>query len=461
MPPIKCPERERRDTREMDDGYSGIHLLMLLVLVVLEAVLYGFGAAVQELSDTDLEEKAEEGDKKAARLMEIAAHPARLINTNLVFASGATLLVGAFIFRKMVWSSANPLWAVLEALIYIVFLVAFGMAVPKRLASASPERWAFSLYLPASVLMTVLFPVTAAVSAVASLILKAAGMDPSSWDESVTEEDIVSMVNEGHEQGVLEASEAKMITNIFELGDKQAEDVMTHRKNVVLLDGSMTLKEAVRFILEEGNHSRFPVFGETMDDILGVIHLRDAMVWAEKQTYADTPVRDIPDLMMEAKFVPESRSVDSLFREMQSQKIHMAIVVDEYGQLSGIITMEDILEEIVGNILDEYDEDEEMISRREDGSFVFDGLTPLEDVSKELGLAFDGEDSENFDTLNGFLISRLNRVPREGETPQVHYGGYLFQTISVENKVIHSVAVIPEGENGLREKPEPGADLPL
>ena len=121
MPPIKCPERERRDTREMDDGYSGIHLLMLLVLVVLEAVLYGFGAAVQELSDTDLEEKAEEGDKKAARLMEIAAHPARLINTNLVFASGATLLVGAFIFRKMVWSSANPLWAVLEALIYIVF----------------------------------------------------------------------------------------------------------------------------------------------------------------------------------------------------------------------------------------------------------------------------------------------------------------------------------------------------
>ncbi len=454
MPPIKCPERERRDTREMDDGYSGIHLLMLLVLVVLEAVLYGFGAAVQELSDTDLEEKAEEGDKKAARLMEIAAHPARLINTNLVFASGATLLVGAFIFRKMVWSSANPLWAVLEALIYIVFLVAFGMAVPKRLASASPERWAFSLYLPASVLMTVLFPVTAAVSAVASLILKAAGMDPSSWDESVTEEDIVSMVNEGHEQGVLEASEAKMITNIFELGDKQAEDVMTHRKNVVLLDGSMTLKEAVRFILEEGNHSRFPVFGETMDDILGVIHLRDAMVWAEKQTYADTPVRDIPDLMMEAKFVPESRSVDSLFREMQSQKIHMAIVVDEYGQLSGIITMEDILEEIVGNIQDEYDKEEELIRPLGNGSFLLSGMASLEEVSEALEIPFTEEEEEDYDTLSGYLISLLDRIPGEEERPVIPCGAYEFHVERVEHKRIALVRAVRRPEQKDQENKE-------
>ena len=221
----------------------------------------------------------------------------------------------------------------------------------------------------------------------------------------------MSMVNEGHEQGVLEASEAEMITNIFELGDKRAEDVMTHRKNLVLLDGSMTLKEAVRFILEEGNHSRFPVYGDNTDDILGVVHLRDVMVWAEKKACENIPIREIPDLMMEAKFIPESRSVDSLFREMQSQKIHMAIVVDEYGQLSGIVTMEDILEEIVGNIQDEYDREEELIRPLGNGAFLISGMASLEDVSEALGIQFTEEGEEDYDTLSGLLISLLDRIP--------------------------------------------------
>ena len=439
----------------MDDGYSGIYILMLVILVLLEAVLYGFGAAVQELSDGDLEEKAEEGDGRAAKLMEIADRPARLINTNLVFASGATLVVGAFIFRKMVWSSRNSVWAVLEALAYIILLVSFGMAVPKRLASKNPEKWAFGLLPAASALMTILLPVTAAVSAVSSLVLRTAGMDPSSWEENVTEEDIMSMVNEGHEQGVLEASEAEMITNIFELGDKQAEDVMTHRKNVVLLDGSMTLKEAVRFILAEGYHSRFPVFGESKDDILGVVHLRDVMVWAEKQTCENTPIQDIPDLMMEAKFIPESRSVDSLFREMQSQKIHMAIVVDEYGQLSGIITMEDILEEIVGNIQDEYDREEELIHPLGNGAFLISGMASLEEVSEALDIQFTEEEEEDYDTLSGLLISRLDRIPGEEERPVISCWGYEFQVERVEQKRIALVRAVRSPDRADEEHKTP------
>lgn len=258
------------------------------------------------------------------------------------------------------------------------------------------------------------------------------------------------MVNEGHEQGVLEADEAEMISNIVELGDKQAGDIMTRRRNVAALPVSMSLGEAVDYILSEGVNSRFPVYGEDIDDIRGILHLRDAMTCAQSPKNREKRLDQVEGLLRTAHFIPETRNINPLFKEMQSQKIHMEIVVDEYGQTAGIVTMEDILEEIVGNILDEYDEDEEMISRREDGSFVFDGLTPLEDVSKELKLAFDGEDSENFDTLNGFLVSRLNRVPKEGETPQVRYGGYLFQIVSVENKVIRSVSVTPERENGLQ-----------
>lgn len=426
----------------MDDGYSGIHMLTLIVLVVLEAVLYGFGAALQELGG-GLEEEARDGNRKAEKILALAERPGRLVSTNLVFTTGSSLIVGAFIFRKMIWSSQNPVYAVVEALVYIILLVSLGMALPKRLAAENPEKWAMGLFPAVSVLMTLLIPVTAAVGAVSSLLLRAAGMDPSSQEEGVTEEDIMSMVNEGHEQGVLEASEAEMITNIFELGDKRAEDVMTHRKNVVLLDGSMTLKEAVRFILEEGNHSRFPVYGDNTDDILGVVHLRDVMVWAEKKACENIPIREIPDLMMEAKFIPESRSVDSLFREMQSQKIHMAIVVDEYGQLSGIVTMEDILEEIVGNIQDEYDREEELIRPLGNGAFLISGMASLEDVSEALGIQFTEEEEEDYDTLSGLLISLLDRIPGEDERPVISCGGYDFQVERVEHKRIASVRAVP------------------
>ncbi len=426
----------------MDDGYSGIHMLTLIVLVVLEAVLYGFGAALQELGG-GLEEEARDGNRKAEKILALAEKPGRLVSTNLVFTTGSSLIVGAFIFRKMIWSSQNPVYAVVEALVYIILLVSLGMALPKRLAAENPEKWAMGLFPAVSVLMTLLIPVTAAVGAVSSLLLRAAGMDPSSQEEGVTEEDIMSMVNEGHEQGVLEASEAEMITNIFELGDKRAEDVMTHRKNVVLLDGSMTLKEAVRFILEEGNHSRFPVYGDNTDDILGVVHLRDVMVWAEKKACENIPIREIADLMMEAKFIPESRSVDSLFREMQSQKIHMAIVVDEYGQLSGIVTMEDILEEIVGNIQDEYDREEELIRPLGNGAFLISGMASLEDVSEALGIQFTEEEEEDYDTLSGLLISLLDRIPGEDERPVIPCGGYDFQVERVEHKRIASVRAVP------------------
>ena len=426
----------------MDDGYSGIHMLTLIVLVVLEAVLYGFGAALQELGG-GLEEEARDGNRKAEKILALAERPGRLVSTNLVFTTGSSLIVGAFIFRKMIWSSQNPVYAVVEALVYIILLVSLGMALPKRLAAENPEKWAMGLFPAVSVLMTLLIPVTAAVGAVSSLLLRAAGMDPSSQEEGVTEEDIMSMVNEGHEQGVLEASEAEMITNIFELGDKRAEHVMTHRKNLVLLDGSMTLKEAVRFILEEGNHSRFPVYGDNTDDILGVVHLRDVMVWAEKKACENIPIREIPDLMMEAKFIPESRSVDSLFREMQSQKIHMAIVVDEYGQLSGIVTMEDILEEIVGNIQDEYDREEELIRPLGNGAFLISGMASLEDVSEALGIQFTEEEEEDYDTLSGLLISLLDRIPGEDERPVIPCGGYDFQVERVEHKRIASVRAVP------------------
>ena len=232
--------------------------------------------------------------------------------------------------------------------------------------------------------------------------------------ENVTEEDIKTMVNEGHEQGVLESSEAEMISNIFEFDDKEAGDIMTHRKNIVALDGSMTV--------------------------------RDVLVHAENPGEAQTALRLVPGMLRSAHFIPETRNINSLFKEMQSQKIHMEIVIDEYGQTAGLVTMEDILEEIVGNILDEYDEDEQFIVRGTDGILTMSGMTPLEDAQEELGVTFPEEDLENYDTINGLLISRLDRIPGEEEKPEVQYQGYLFSVLKVENKMIASVRVtrLPE-----------------
>lgn len=267
-----------------------------------------------------------------------------------------------------------------------------------------------------------------------------------SKQENVTEEDIMTMVNEGHEQGVLKAGEAKMITNIFELDDKEAGDIMTHRKNITALDGSMLLCDAARFVLKEGNNSRYPVYGKDLDDIIGTLHMRDVLVHAENEKESGMEIAKVPGLLREAHFIPETRNINSLFKEMQSQKIHMEIVIDEYGQTAGLVTMEDILEEIVGNILDEYDVDEEFIVQSEDDALLMSGMTPLEDAQEALGITFPEEDLDTYDTLNGLLISRLDRIPQEEEQPEVRYLGLLFEVLKVENKMIHSVRVktIPE-----------------
>lgn len=278
-------------------------------------------------------------------------------------------------------------------------------------------------------------------------------------EENVTEEDIMSMVNEGQEQGVLESSEAEMITNIFELDDKEAGDIMTHRKNIVALDGSMTVGEAARFVLKETNNSRFPVYGDDLDDIIGTVHMRDILVHAENEDEAKKPLAESVGILRSACFIPETRGIKSLFKEMQSQKIHMEIVIDEYGQTAGIVTMEDILEEIVGNIMDEYDVDEQFITRSEN-AWTMNGMTPLEDVQDELHIEFPEEDMDNYDTINGLLISKLDRIPKEGEQPQIRYLGYLFAVTKVANKMIHTVHVTPipeekpetEDENGEHEK---------
>ena len=244
-------------------------------------------------------------------------------------------------------------------------------------------------------------------------------MKKPSKDDDVTEEEIISMVNEGHEQGVLLASEAEMIHNIFEFGDKEAKDIMTHRKNLIAIDGNLSYNDAVSFIIENSK-SRYPVYLNDIDNIIGVLHIKDAFAFAQKNEVFRTSIKDIPGLIRDVDFVPETLNINRLFKMMQAKKSHMVIVVDEYGQTSGAVAMEDILEEIVGNIEDEHDEEEQLIRKNPDGSYLMNG---------------------SFDTLNGLLVSLLDKIPSDGEKAEVHAYGYVFSILKVENKMIHEVRV--------------------
>ncbi|MCD7865135.1 MAG: hemolysin family protein [Clostridiales bacterium] len=260
--------------------------------------------------------------------------------------------------------------------------------------------------------------------------------------EEEIQNEIKSMVDEGHEQGLFKESEAEMIKNIFDLDETEAQDIMTHRKHIVSVSADMIFRDFLIFITEEG-FSRYPVYRDVPDNIVGVIHIKDVLRYVLRQDVMKLTLGDIPELVLPVPFVPEKRNIDILFRNMQSAKTHMVIVVDEYGQISGLITMEDILEEIVGNIFDEHDREEKSIQLQKDGSFLISGMAELEEVFETLGV--EDEDSlEDFDTLNGYIISRIDRIPSDGETFCIAGYGYQFEVLSVRDKMIESVHVTKE-----------------
>ena len=256
-------------------------------------------------------------------------------------------------------------------------------------------------------------------------------------NDDVTEEEIISMVREGHEQGTILASEAELIHNVFEFDDKEVKDIMTHRKNIVSLDGNMSFIDAIEFIIDTGK-SRFPVYENDVDSIIGVLHIKDAFTFFEKNEVYRSSIKDIDGLIRPVDFIPETVNINDLFKKMPAKNSHLAMGVDEYGQISGLIAMEDILEELVGNIEDEHDEEENYIRKSDDETFIMDGMTEFSDVKEALSLPVD---DDAYETLNGFIISLSDKIPEEGDKTVISAYGYRFSVMSVEDKVIKQVMI--------------------
>ena len=262
---------------------------------------------------------------------------------------------------------------------------------------------------------------------------KSGRRDEDEEEENEYEEEILSIIDEGHKQGAIEADEALMISNIFEFGDKEAKEIMRFRRKIVGIDVNTPIHKAVSFMLEQ-RYSRFPVYEEDIDNIVGIVHIKEAY-----KAFLQNPELSLKDIAAEPVYIHQTKEVSDLFKEMQSEKIHMVIVIDEYGQTEGLVCMEDILEVIVGKIMDEYDvEEKDIINLAREGDYLVQGMARLDEIEELLGIEFPDEDVE---TLNGFLINKLGRLPDDNEEISVLYEGYEFMAVEIKEHIFQQIKI--------------------
>lgn len=405
---------------------AGITAYIVMVLVYF--ILYSFGEAVKNYSAGAVKENAE--------IMKIHDNPRRLVDTIHLLAT-ALLFYGGYYFSS---HFITMHYGILITIGFVYFLLIFGIFLPKRIASRYPAQVIRLFYPIVRIFLFLLTPLTWFLQKSVGFLELLFGIQRKSDASDVTEEEIIAIVNEGQEKGILQANEAEMINNIFELSDKEAQDIMTHRNNISGLDADIKVKDALWEILNN-NYSRYPVYEENIDHIIGILHIKDLVRVQSENPKLNKTLKESAGLIRDAVFVPETRSVDTLFEEMQATKTQMVIVVDEYGQTSGLVAMEDILEEIVGNIQDEYDADIHMIQKHEkEEIYQIDGLTTLEELTNTFGIDF-GE--QEFETINGYLVSLMEKIPEENDLFETRIGNYRFKVLEVENKVIKTIQVTP------------------
>ena len=426
-------------------------LITLMVLVLVNAFFAAAEIAVLSLSGTRLKKQAEEGDKQAARLLVLTQAPDHFLSAIQIAITLAGFLSSAFAADSFsdplaAWladglgvtvlspAALNTLMVVLITLVLSYFSLVLGELVPKRIAMKKTEAVARFTVGAVSAVAAVFRPVIWLLSKSTDGVLRLLRIDPKAEAEDVSEDEILMMVDLGEERGTIEASEKELIENVFGFNDTAARDVMVHRTDMVAVRAEDGYEDILNAILTSGR-SRFPVYREDADDIVGILNARDFLLNAQEEC-----PKPLAELLRPACFVPESVRADVLFRDMQSKKVHMAIVVDEYGGTSGLVTMEDLLEEIVGNIYDEFDPLEEKdIEQVEPGVWKASGSCELKRVAGVLEV--DLPDGERPDTLGGLVFAQLSAIPEDGTQIEVDACGLHIRVLSVTGRRVDQALV--------------------
>lgn len=427
-----------------------------LIAVVLLTLVNAFFAmseiAIITLNDTKMKKLAEGGHKSAAKVVKLTSDSSGFLATIQVGVTLAGFLSSAFaasrfaqylvpLLQKMKLSesAADTVATVLITIILSFFTLVFGELVPKKIGMQRAEQISYRIVDILLFVGKIFKPFVWLLSQTTNAVTRLLGFDPFAEEETMTEEEILMMVDVGGEKGVIEETERDMIANIFEFGDTTASEVMTHRTEIAAVENTETVADVVKLAMEEG-FSRIPVFEEDLDTILGVVYVKDLLKYVSQENSGSIPVTEI---LRPVYFIPESKRLDNLFSEMTEKKVQMAIVVDEYGGTSGIITMEDLIESILGNIQDEYDDEEEEISQVSDNCFTVDGTTMLDEVSDLIGVELPEGD---YDTIAGFIVTSLERIPGENEHPMITYGPATLTVEQVEDRRISKIMILVDRE---------------
>ena len=428
--------------------------MLQVILIALNAFFAASELSLVSLNEVKLRRQAESGDDpKAKLLLKIVEQPTGFLSTIQIgitlagflgsaFAaeSFSDLLVGWLVGTcKITFVSPAVLDTVSVVLITLIlsyFTLVFGELIPKRVALRNPDKFARRVCVVIATLSKMLSPLVWVISASTNGLLRLFGMNPDETGEEVSEADIMDLVDAVEEQGEIDTDTKEMIENVFEFDNTAVSEIMIRRSDMTVIHENDTYEEIMRVLVESGL-SRFPVCGEDTDDIKGIVRAREYLFAA-----IDDPGCKVTDVMQPAKFVPETIPANRLFRDMRESKVHMAIVVDEYGQTAGLVTMEDLLEEIVGNIYDETDEPEiPEIVELEPNRWQILGATLVGEVEEAIGVALRGED-DTFDTVGGFVIANLAYIPQDGETPEFTYQNLAVKVLTVKEKRIEAIEVL-------------------
>lgn len=447
----------------MDDAGPAsiiLKLFLLFILILINAFFAMSEIAIISLNDAKMEKMAEDGDKKAKQVLKLTKNSSNFLSTiqiGVTLAGFLTSAVAAQNFAVMLTDALaktsvvkvipvgaiSVISTILITLVMSYFSLVLGELAPKKFAMQKSEKISFAVTPILLGFSKITKPFVKLLSASTNLIVRMFGLDPNADEETVTEEEIRMMVDVGQEKGVIEDSQKEMINNVFEFDDIDVADIMTHRTDMECVDVEDSLQDVVKTSMEHG-YSRIPVYEEDPDNVVGIIYIKDLL----KYVGSNLPKTKTPkDIMREVYCVPETKRCGKLFSEMTAKHIQMAIVVDEYGGTAGLVTLEDIVEAIVGNIQDEYDNEDEEISKINDTTFTIDGITDIEEVEEKLGIKLPEGD---YDTLGGFIISLLGFLPVDGDMNTVQYKNIRFTVLNVEERRIGKVKVefLPEEQPG-------------
>ena len=404
----------------------GTDILIILLLILINGFFVAAEIAFVSVRRTRLDELAEAGDRRAKRAQVLMRDPGRFLAVIQVAITFLGALASAVAAVSIVTVVAEPLREIAFladqadtiALLFVTSIVAIisivlGELIPKGFALANPDRIALTVSGPITLFAKIVSPLVAVLVGLTKLISKPFGIDPTRTPE-LSAAEIRLIVEQGSQQGVLEAEEEQMISAVMSLSDSKLHEVMVPRIDIAAIDQEASFDDAVTLVLTEG-HSRTPLYKESVDHIVGILYAKDLL----RIIAAGGPRPRLRDIMRPALFVPESQAVDDLLNELQRRRVHMAIVLDEYGGTAGLVTIEDLLEEIVGEIQDEFDEEEPMKVIVRDGEAILDGRADIDEMGELVDPALELEDDEEYDTVGGFVYHRIGRVPVVGDTVAV------------------------------------------